>query len=105
MERVEEGGCDECLGPYERGGANEQALADAGEAEPRQMSRECDAVVEAYSEAGLIKILIDDDYIERIGWVNSDICHHENANVFLSSCHQREPGLNEERAEISRPLY
>ena len=105
MERVEESGCDERLGPYERGRADEQALADAGEAESRQMSGECDAVVEAYSEAGLVKVLIDDDYIERICWVNSDICHHENANVFLPSVHQREPGLNEERAEISRPLY
>ena len=33
MERVEKGGRDEVLGPYERSGLNEDTFADASEAE------------------------------------------------------------------------
>jgi len=83
MERVEESGRDECLGPYERSGLNEDTLADASEAESGQMCCEREAIVEANSKVGLVEILVDNDYIERIRRVDSNICHHINASVFL----------------------
>ena len=83
MERVEERGRDECLRPYKRSRLNEDTLADASKAESGQMCCERDAIVEANPKAGLVEILVDDDYVERIRRVDSNICHHVNTNVFL----------------------
>jgi len=84
MERVKESGRDESLGPYQRRGSNKHTFADAGEAEARQMCCERDAIVEANPEVGLVEILVDDDNVEGVCRVDGNICHHVNANVFLS---------------------
>ncbi len=83
MERVEESGGDERLGPYEGSGLNEDTLADSSEAESGQMCCERDAKVEANPKMGLVEILVDDDYVEGIRRVDSNICHHINTNMFL----------------------
>ena len=83
MERIEESGRDERLGPYERSRLNEDTLADASKAKSSQMCCERDAIVEANPKAGLVEILVDDDYVERIRRIDSNICHHVNTNVFL----------------------
>ena len=61
MERVEESGRDERLGPYERSRPNEDTVADASEAEPGQMCCERDATVKANPKVGLVEILVDDN--------------------------------------------
>jgi len=83
MERVKESGRDERLGPYERRGSNEDTFADAGEAEPGQMCCEGKAIVEANPKVGLVEVLVDDDYVERIRRVDSNICHHVYTDMFL----------------------
>ena len=83
MECVEESGHDECLGPYERSRLNKDTLADSSEAKSGQMCCEGDAIVEANTIIGLVEVLIDDDYVEGICRVDSNICHHINTNMFL----------------------
>ena len=83
MERVEESGRNERLGPYERSRLNKDTLADSSEAESGQMCCERNTIVEANPKIGLVKILVDDDYVEGIRWVDSNICHHINTNMFL----------------------
>ena len=83
MERVEESGRDERLGPYERSGLNEDTLADPSEAESGQMCCDREAIIEANPKVCLVKILVDYNDVERIRRVNSNICHHVNASMFL----------------------
>ena len=83
MERVEESGRDERLGPYERGRPNEDTLVYASKAESGQMCCERDAIVEANPIVDVVEILVDDDYVEGIRRVNRNICHHVNTDVFL----------------------
>ena len=83
MERVEESGRDKRLGPYKRSRPNKHTLADPSEAESGQMCCDREAIIEANPKACVVKILVDDDYVERICWVDSNICHHVNANMFL----------------------
>lgn len=83
MKRVEEGRCDERLGPYERGRPDEDTLANAGEAKSCQMSGKREAIVKADPKASLVEMLVDDDHVERIRRVNGDISHHVNADMFL----------------------
>jgi len=63
------------------------------------MCCEREAIVEAYPKTGLVEILVDDDYVERICRVDSNICHHVNANVFLPSA--MSPGESRGRAEVA----
>ena len=83
MERVEESGRDKRLGPYKRGRLNKHTLTDSREAESSQMGGDREAIIEANPKVCVVKILVDDDYVERICRVDSNICHHVNANMFL----------------------
>ena len=84
MEGVEKGGSNERLGPYEGGRANEDTLADASETESCEMGSDRDAVVEANAIASLVEVLVDNDHVECICWIDGNICHHEYADVLLS---------------------
>lgn len=71
MERAEESGRDDHLGPYERSRLNEDTFADTSEAEPGQMCCDRGAVV----QNGSGRNTRDEDYVERICRVDTS-CKH-----------------------------